>query len=220
MAKLNLTARHKAYEMALNDHDLNPVLCLGSPGTGKTHMAVGKAVDWMKHSNKHNVVVVRPNVSFADTLGYTKGSTREKLSGWIRPIEKCFIEHGFNLNMQECAEKNGNLEYVALEEIQGLSWHNSFVILDECENMSFSQLKVFMTRIGNYSKVVLCGDIAQTSPKFKNSGLREFVAMCETLDMPIHIIKMTSDDILRGDITKKFLIGFEKWENMKEGKNI
>ena len=98
--------------------------------------------------------------------------------------------------------------------IQGLTFHDSLVIVDECQNMSFEQLRVFLTRTGRYSKVVLCGDVAQTSPRFHNSGLANLVKMVETLDMPCHTIHFTLDDCVRSGQCKTWLKGFEDWEGM------
>ena len=109
--------------------------------------------------------------------------------------------------------KNGRLTYMPLEFIQGLTFDNTFIILDEVQNMTFEQLKVFLTRIGKWSKVVLCGDIAQVSPKFRGSGLAELIDMVDELELPVHTVEFTSDDILRSDVCKQFIVAFDKWEN-------
>jgi phosphate starvation-inducible PhoH-like protein len=84
--------------------------------------------------------------------------------------------------------------------------------------MTFDQLKVFLTRIGKWSKVVLCGDIAQVSPKFKGSGLAELIKMIKHFNMSVHTVEFTTEDILRSEQCKDWLINFEKWEEMKESK--
>jgi phosphate starvation-inducible PhoH-like protein len=85
--------------------------------------------------------------------------------------------------------------------------------------MNFMQLKGFMTRIGKYSKVVLCGDIAQVSPKFRNSGLAEYINMLKLYDARVHILEFTRDDVLRGDICKQQIVMFEDWEQERYGSN-
>lgn len=203
---------HKLYELALDDKELMPVVAYGSAGTGKTYGAVGAAVDWLDANKYHKVLVVRPNVSFADTNGFLKGTEREKLEPWIRPIEQNFIMHGVNKSSLANYEKFGRLSYVMLEHIQGLTWDNTFIIVDECQNMTFDQLRVLVTRLGNYSKLVLCGDVAQVSSKFRGSGLAKFIDMVKYYDLPVHTIEFTRDDILRSDMCKKFIVAFEEWE--------
>ncbi len=213
--KLTPTDNHKLYEVMLNDRENLPVLVTGPAGTSKTYTAAKRAVDWMGQSNKHNCVVIRPNVPYADTLGFEKGTVREKLAHWIRPIEECFITHGLHKSTQEIYEKHGRLEYIALEHAQGRTWDNAFIFIDEAENMSLGQLKGVLTRVGRHSKIVIAGDVAQTSIKFKNSGLAELRHMVVTLDLPIHTIEFTADDILRSNTVKQMILAFDKWDEMK-----
>jgi len=213
--KLTPTQNHKTYDLMLNDRELFPVLALGPAGVSKTYGAIKRAISWLDEDNKKKVVMIRPNVSFADTLGYEKGSSREKLQNWIRPMEECFIEQGITRNDLESWEKNKKIEYVALEHCQGRSFHDSLIIVDECQNLTFGQIRGLHTRVGRYSKLVFAGDIAQTSPRFKKSGLGEFKAMCDELGVDIHIINFTRDDILRSEIVKKAIVAYEDWEDMK-----
>lgn len=209
---LKPTKTHELYELALRDRANMPVVAYGSAGTGKTYGAVGRAVEWLEEGRKNQVILARPNVSFADTNGYLPGDEREKLAPWIRPLQQNFIAHGVGIRHQEDLEKNKRLNYYMLEHIQGLTWDNALVIVDECQNMTFDQIRVLVSRMGQYSKLVLCGDIAQTSPLFKNSGLKEFIDMVERLDLPVHTIHFTVDDVLRSETCKMFIQAFEKWE--------
>lgn len=212
---LKPTEAHKIYDLCLHDKKNYPVVAYGSAGTGKTYGAIGRAVQWLDEGRKNQVILARPNVSFADTNGYLPGDEREKLAPWIRPLQQNFIQHGVGIRHQEDLEKNRRLQYYMLEHIQGLTWDNSLVIVDECQNMSFEQIRVLVTRIGEYSKLVLCGDIAQTSPKFHNSGLSEFIKMVEKYDLPVHTIHFTANDILRSQTCKMFIEAFEQWEKDK-----
>lgn len=207
---------HDLYDLALHDRDQRPVIAYGSAGTGKTYGAVQAAIDFINGSKKNKLVVVRPNVSFADKNGFLPGSEREKQEPWVRPIRHLLRELGVNYNDQECLEKNGRILYYPLEYIQGLTFDNSFVIVDECQNMSFEQIKVFVTRIGKYSKMVFCGDIAQISPKFHQSGLAQFLSMIEKFDMNIHTIEFNREDILRSKLCKEFIVAFEDWEKIND----
>lgn len=211
------TERHAAYERALDINDPLPVLAYGTAGTGKTYQAVGAAVEWLRSDKRKKVVAARPNVSFADGNGFLPGTNREKLGPWIRPIEQNLMFHGVKRGELEYWEKNGTLEYVALEHIQGLTFDDTFLIIDECQNMTMDQLRVFLTRTGKYSKVVMCGDVAQTSPKFKNSGLAEFIKMVETLDGPCHTIGFGPEDILRSKQAATWINMFDQWEQITHG---
>lgn len=209
---LKPTKTHEQYEHALYDRSNMPVVAFGVAGSGKTYGATGRAVEWLKGGNKSRVVFCRPNVSFADTNGYLPGSEREKLGPWIRPIQQNLSAHGYNQGMQESAENNGNLVYTMLEHVQGLTFDNTLVIVDEVQNTTFEQLKVLVTRMGEHSKLVLCGDIAQTSPKFRNSGLKRFIDMVYKYDLPVHTIEFKADDIMRSETCKMFILAFEKEE--------
>lgn len=205
-------SKHKAYELALNDHDLLPVIAYGCAGTGKTCGAVGAAVEWLNKGNKQKVIITRPNESFASKNGFLPGTEREKMEPWIRPIQQNFNFHNINRGHQDNLEKLGKLTYLPLEYVQGLTWDNSFIIVDECQNMTFDQLKVLLTRVGKWSKLVLCGDVAQVSPKFRGSGLAELIEMINHFDMPVHMIQFTEDDILRSEQCKMWIKSFDAWE--------
>ena len=210
---LKPTKMHELYDLALHDRKNMPVVAYGSAGTGKTYGAIGRAVSWLETNRKSRVVIARPNVSFADTNGFLPGTEREKLEPWIRPLQQNFIEHGIGIRHQEDLEKNHRLQYYMLEHIQGLTWDDSLIIVDECQNMSFEQIKVLVTRVGEYSKLVLCGDIAQTSPLFKNSGLARFIDMVGRYNLPVHTIHFTVDDVLRSETCKMFIQAFEEEEH-------
>lgn len=212
---LQPTKKHELYDVALHDRKNMPVIAYGSAGTGKTYGAIGRAVEWLDGVKKSQVILARPNVSFASTNGFLPGGEREKLLPWIRPLQQNFIAHGVGIAHQEDLEKNRRIQYYMLEHIQGLTWDNALVIVDECQNMSFEQIKVLVTRMGKYSKLVLCGDVAQTSPLFKGSGLAEFIRMVETLDLPVHTIHFTVDDVLRSEQCKMMIGAFEEWEARK-----
>ena len=189
-----------------------PVIAYGSAGVGKTYGAVGAAIEWLAKGKKQKVLVTRPNISFAKESGFLPGTEREKIDPWVRPIQQNFAAHGVDQKKQDVWEKYNNLTYMPLEFIQGLTFDNTFIIVDECQNMTFQQLKVFLTRTGKWSKVVLCGDVAQISPKFQGSGLAELLEMIDYCNMSVHTIEFGKDDILRSDQCKAWIECFETWE--------
>lgn len=205
---------HDLYNIALGDKKLYPVIAYGSAGTGKTYGAVAAAYEALMNKKVQRIICTRPNVSFADKNGYLPGTEREKMGPWVRPIMQ-HLNTFVNSHVTELWEREGKLQFFPLEYIQGMTFDNSFIIVDECQNMSFDQLRVFLARIGKWSKVVLCGDIAQVSPHFRNSGLKELIDMVQFYNMPVHVIEFGREDIVRGDICKQFVIAFENWDEKK-----
>lgn len=203
---------HDLYYQSLRDKHMYPTIAYGSAGTGKTYGAVEAAFEALTSKKVGQIIVTRPNVSFADTTGFLPGTAREKLQPWVAPVLQ-HLHRYIQPQVTDNWEKNGKLQFHLLEHIQGLTFDNSFVILDEAQNMSLHQLKVFLTRMGKFSKVVICGDIAQTSPKFRNSGLGELLKIVNKYDLPVHRIEFGPDDILRSDTCKMFITAFERYEN-------
>lgn len=205
---------HKLYELALRDKKMYPTIAFGSAGTGKTYGAVKAAYDALSKKQFEKVIVTRPNVSFADKNGFLPGTEREKMEPWIRPI----LQH-FNTfcpaGVTEKWEKDGKLLFYPLEFIQGMTFDRSFIIVDECQNITFEQLKVLLTRTGKYSKLVLAGDVAQVSPKFQGSGLAELIRMINAFNLPVHLIEFNREDILRSPQCKMWIEAWEDWENKK-----
>lgn len=213
-----MTQNHSLAKLALEDKDLKPTILIGPAGTGKTCSAVGAAVEWIGKGNKQKVVITRPNESFAAKNGFLPGTEREKMEPWIRPIQQNLDFHGVNRSHQANLEKMGKITYLPLEYVQGLTWDNSFVIVDECQNMTFEQLRVLLTRTGKWTKLVLCGDVAQVSPKFRGSGLAELIRMVDHFDIPVHLIEFTRDDILRSPQCKMWITAFDDWEQYNDNK--
>jgi phosphate starvation-inducible PhoH-like protein len=209
-----MSDNHKLYELALRDKGLFPTIAFGSAGTGKTYGAVKAAYEALSSKKYQQVIIARPNVSFAEKSGFLPGTEREKMEPWIRPILQtldAFCPRGLTTKW----EQDGKLIFYPLEYIQGMTFDKSFIIVDECQNITFDQLKVLLTRTGKYSKMVLCGDIAQISPKFQGSGLASLLKMVKHFDMPVHMIEFTREDILRSPQCKMWIERFEEWENIK-----
>lgn len=205
---------HTTYKLALRDKKMFPTIAIGSAGTGKTYGAVAAAVEGLKGKAFKQIVVTRPNVSFADKNGFLPGTEREKMDPWVRPI----LQHMKNFASYEQIfgwEDKKQLQFYPLEYIQGMTFDYSFIIVDECQNMTYEQLKVLLTRTGKWSKLVLCGDVAQVSPKFANSGLAKLIEMIDTMELPVNIIEFDRNDILRSEQCKMWIEAFEDFERFK-----
>lgn len=205
------TRQHKMLDLALHDKDNLPTVAYGSAGTGKTYMAIRAAVAAVESREKQQILLVRPNVSFADSLGFLPGSVAEKLAPWLVGIDRYLVEF-LGKGKLESWKNSGKIKYEALEHIQGQSFDNTFLVVDEVQLTSFQQIKVLLTRVGINTKIVLCGDVAQVSPKFRQSGLAEFLQMVDYLSLDVHSVEFTSKDIMRSEMCRKMIEGFDTWE--------
>lgn len=201
------------YKLALRDKNMYPTIAYGSAGTGKTYEAVCAAVEGLKAKSFQQIIVTRPNVSFADKNGFLPGTEREKMEPWVRPILQHMTRFATRTQI-DLWEKSSVLQFYPLEFIQGMTFDKSFIIVDECQNLSFDQLKVLLTRTGKWSKMVLCGDIAQVSPKFPNSGLKKLTEMVDYFDLPVHMIEFDREDIVRSAQCKMWITAWEDWEKV------
>lgn len=209
------TANHKRYGAYLHDRSTTPIIAHGVAGTGKTYGAVGAGIEWLKEGPSNNFLGVRPNVAFADELGFLPGTEEEKLAPWVRPIRQNFGKHGTDADTLALYEKKKRVQFCPLAFIQGMTYDNTFILVDEAQNMTFDQLKGLFTRTGENSRVVLCCDMAQTSPLFPNSGIAELLDMVRTLNSDCHLVEFGYDDVLRSARCKQWLMDFDKWESRK-----
>lgn len=175
-------------------------LLIGPPGTGKTRSAIEAALE-----KGLNIAVFRPPVSFGKGLGFLPGELENKIDPWITNIKNILIDLD---RMPEVLIKDGTLSFPSFEHAQGDTWHNTFIILDECENCTIKELYVIMTRIGKKSRMALCGDFAQTSELQRNSGLPKLTAMMKSKKKSMNVIDFTGAKCYRsalcGDVTNMF----------------
>lgn len=210
---MKLTKNHRDYQIMLDNP--MPVVCIGSQGTGKTYGAVEKAVQQLKAGKIRRIIGSRPNVPFAETLGFLPGTEEEKMLPWIRPMKDILLQFLPHHELEDLM-KHKKIEFLPFEHIQGLTFDNSFIILDEAQNTSFNQLKIFLGRQGMYSKTVICGDIRQKSDLFKKSGLGELVRLVRNTDVRCNIIEFTLEDCVRSQECKDWLQAFEDWEDQSK----
>jgi len=176
-------------------------LLIGPPGTGKTRSAIEAAL------NKNmQIAVFRPPVSFGRGMGFLPGELENKIDPWVKNIKNILADLG---RMPEVLIKNETVTFPSFEHAQGDTWHNTFIIVDECENMSMKELYVIMTRIGRKSRMALCGDYNQVSDKQRDSGLPKLteLMMCYG-KQSMNVVDFTGAKCYRsslcGDVTKMF----------------
>jgi len=184
---------------------------IGPAGTGKTYLAVACAVAALEQDRARRIVLVRPAVEAGEKLGFLPGDLIQKVDPYLRPLYDALYEMlGFE-QVAKYIERNV-IEVAPLAFMRGRTLNESFVILDEAQNTTVEQMKMFLTRIGFGSTAVITGDITQTDlPRGKDSGLRQVIDVLKEED-DISFTFFTSKDIVRHPLVAKILNAYEKHE--------
>jgi phosphate starvation-inducible PhoH-like protein len=191
--------------------------CQGSAGSGKTHCAVGLALEHLFDEKIKKIIITRPVVEAGEKIGYLPGKYEEKLFPYLLPIED-EINHFVSPAQNASLKLNNKIEIVPLGFMRGRNFHNCFIVADECQNASYDQLKMLLTRIGSNSKMVLTGDTSQSDLARHLQG--GFFAMMEALNgvEGIGISKLTNEDIVRHPIIGKIISRLESYEDNRDQK--
>lgn len=192
------------------------IMLLGSAGTGKSFIACYKAIQEVfdKTSSFKRVVIVRSAVQSRD-VGFTPGSLEEKLSLYEQPYMQIYHTLFNRRDAYEQLKDVGKIEFVSTSFIRGMSFDDSIIVVDECQNMNWEELSTIMTRVGYRSKIIFCGDYRQTDLYRKNadkSGLWKFHEVAKTMSS-FTSVEFTTNDIVRSSLVKDFLIALDKWED-------
>lgn len=182
---------------------------IGYPGTGKTFLPASLATSAFMKGKINKIILTRPNVASGPSLGYRPGTTYEKLEEWFTEILKIIGERmGFDTMYQELSF--GNIQMLPFETMRGQNFNDCFVLLDEAQNTTSDQMKMFVTRIGN-AKVCVNGDVLQSDLKGK-SGLKTIIDIIKTYGMSVPVIEFQEDDIVRGELCKQWILNFMDYE--------
>ena len=191
--------------------------CVGPAGTGKTYLAVAMAVNAFKNKISDRIILTRPAVEAGEKLGFLPGDLQNKVDPYLRPLYDALYETMGAESYQRYFEK-GLIEIAPLAYMRGRTLDNSFIILDEAQNTSFEQMKMFLTRIGFGSKVVVTGDITQVDlPVDKKSGLREVIRVLNKID-DISFIYLTDKDVVRHELVRKIIKAYEDYERSRKSR--
>lgn len=201
-----LNENQRLYIEALKTQE-QTIVC-GYSGTGKTFIAATMAANMYLAKRVNKIVLTRPNVSVGKDLGYFPGDLNEKFGPWAAPVIDVLQER-LGKGVVETGIKNGNIELAPMSVMRGRSFKNAFVLLDEAQNTTIAEMKMFLTRIGEGSKVVINGDVRQSDIK-EQSGLSKIIHLAKKYHMDIPVIEFGIDDIVRSDICKQWLIAFEE----------
>jgi phosphate starvation-inducible PhoH-like protein len=187
------------------DND-NTKIAIGPAGCGKTLFACQKAISEFKSENIHKIIITRPVVSVDEEIGYLPGSINQKMDPWTKPIFDIFLDF-FSKSELDIMLINGKIEICPLAFMRGRTFKYSFIIADEMQNSSPSQMKMLTTRLGNNCRMIITGDLQQTDI-IKENGLHNFVNKFKEFNQTselIHIIQLNNDDIERSNIVKKVI---------------
>jgi len=199
----NLT--QEDYLEMLNDCRRHIVFATGPAGTGKTMLAVLSAIAALKSGDCEKIVITRPAVSVDEQHGFLPGTLTEKMAPWTRPIFDVFEEYYSPREIEAMIAEN-IVEIAPLAYMRGRTFKKSWIIADEMQNATESQMKMLLTRLGEGSKMVVTGDLAQHDRSYENNGLKQFIELSEHNESDlIALVRFSKGDVERHPVVKEVL---------------
>lgn len=208
------TIGQKNYVEAIRSHTV--VIGIGPAGTGKTYLAVAMAVAAFKAKEVSRIILTRPAVEAGEKLGFLPGDLQTKVDPYLRPLYDALFEM-LGVEVYQRLVERQNIEVAPLAYMRGRTLDDAFIILDEAQNTTPEQMKMFLTRMGFHSKTVITGDVTQIDlPDGKRSGLVEAAKILRNID-DISIQYFSEQDVVRHKLVQKIIHAYEKYE--KEGRH-
>lgn len=202
------TLGQQEYVQAIRDHDLT--FAVGPAGTGKTYLAMALAVVALKNKEVERIVLTRPAVEAGEKLGFLPGDLTQKVDPYLRPLYDALYDFMGVDSYQRLLER-GVVEVAPLAYMRGRTLSDSFIILDEAQNTTSEQMKMFLTRFGFHSKAVVTGDITQTDlPYGKKSGLAEAVDILKGIP-EIGMVELTHKDVVRHELVQQIVQAYDAY---------
>ena len=207
------TLGQKQYVEAIKDNTIT--LGVGPAGTGKTYLAVAAAVAAFREKQINRIILTRPAVEAGERLGFLPGDLQSKVDPYLRPLYDALFDMLGAETYQKYLER-GNIEVAPLAYMRGRTLDDSFIILDEAQNTSREQMKMFLTRMGFGSKVVITGDVTQIDlPADKTSGLKEAMKVLRDVE-GVAICKLTKEDVVRHVMVQRIIEAYARFEEKKK----
>lgn len=205
------TSGQAQYVAAIDQHTI--VFGIGPAGTGKTYLAMAKAVQALQRREVNRIILTRPAVEAGERLGFLPGTLTDKIDPYLRPLYDALAD----MMDPELVPKllaAGTIEVAPLAYMRGRTLNDSFIILDEAQNTSPEQMKMFLTRLGFGSRMVVTGDITQVDLPNGVSGLRLVSGILTEIE-DIHFAKLTSDDVVRHTLVGKIVDAYSQWDERR-----
>lgn len=207
------TFGQRSYMKAIAENTI--VFGIGPAGTGKTYLAVCEAVNQLRKGAVSRIILVRPAVEAGESLGFLPGDLREKVEPYLRPLYDAFFDLLSPEKFARYAEKNV-IEIAPLAYMRGRTLNDSFIILDEAQNTTPEQMKMFLTRIGFGSRAVVTGDLTQVDlPGGKQSGLKLVQDILDGIE-GIAFVRLQNEDVVRHEIVQKVVAAYDRYEATRE----
>ncbi len=209
------TLGQKIYIEAMKKCDI--VFSIGPAGTGKTYLAIAMAVSAMRNREVTRIILTRPAVEAGEKLGFLPGDLQDKVDPYLRPLYDALYDILGGETYAKSRER-GVIEVAPLAYMRGRTLDDSFIILDEAQNTTPEQMKMFLTRMGFGSKIVVTGDITQIDlPTGKNSGLVEAIKILKGIK-GLDIVYLTEKDVVRHHMVQKIILAYDRHNAKKAGK--
>ncbi|MYW65625.1 AAA family ATPase [Streptomyces sp. SID8379] len=203
------TLNQKRYVDAIDKHTI--VFGIGPAGTGKTYLAMAKAVQALQSKQVNRIILTRPAVEAGERLGFLPGTLYEKIDPYLRPLYDA-LHDMLDPDSIPRLMAAGTIEVAPLAYMRGRTLNDAFIILDEAQNTSPEQMKMFLTRLGFESKIVITGDVTQVDlPNGTKSGLRQVQDILEGLD-DVHFSRLSSQDVVRHKLVGRIVDAYEKYD--------
>ena len=207
------TLGQKKYVDLIKSNDIT--FGIGPAGTGKTYLAVAMAVRAFRNDEVSRIILTRPAVEAGESLGFLPGDMRDKVDPYLRPLYDALFDMLGPDRFNKYLER-GNIEVAPLAFMRGRTLDNAFIILDEAQNTTPEQMKMFLTRLGFGSKAVVTGDITQTDlPNNKKSGLLQTTKILKNVS-GIGSMELTEKDVVRHELVQRIIRAYEKFEKKEE----
>ncbi|MEU0298795.1 PhoH family protein [Streptomyces sp. NPDC006175] len=212
------TLNQKRYVDAIDKHTI--VFGIGPAGTGKTYLAMAKAVQALQSKQVSRIILTRPAVEAGERLGFLPGTLFDKIDPYLRPLYDA-LHDMLDPDSIPRLMAAGTIEVAPLAYMRGRTLNDAFIILDEAQNTSAEQMKMFLTRLGFDSKIVVTGDVTQVDlPTGTKSGLRQVQEILQDVD-DVHFSRLTSQDVVRHKLVGRIVDAYEKYDNTEgpKGRN-
>ena len=190
---------------------------IGPAGTGKTYLGMCMAIEAFKKGDVQRLILTRPAIEAGEKLGFLPGDLQSKIDPYLRPLYDALYQIMGAESFQANLEK-GLIEVAPLAYMRGRTLDNAFIILDEAQNTTIPQMKMFLTRIGFNSKVIVTGDDTQKDlPHDVKSGLDSAIKVLKNID-DIEFVRLTNKDVVRHPLVQKIVMAYENFDNKNKGK--